>query len=113
MVYLSMNPQLVSPEIYKNSAIKEYKRIQYTRARLSSHYLRIETGRWSRIPREERLCTCGKDIQTEAHVMLKCELTEDIRNKYLITGSEVEEIFRSDDNVVVNFIYEVMQRMKP
>ena len=112
MVYLSMNPQLVSPGVYKNSSIKEYKRIQYTRARLSSHYLRVETGRWSRIPREERLCTCGKDVQTEAHVMLKCELTEEIRMKYLVTLSEIEELFTLEDDVVVNFIYEIMQKMK-
>ena len=57
--------------------------------------------------------TCGKDIQTEAHVILSCEFTEDIRRKYTIQHFEIEEIFRLDDNVVVNFIYEIMQKTKP
>ena len=34
--------------------VPEYSRKAFTRLRLSSHKLKIETGRWSRIPKEAR-----------------------------------------------------------
>ena len=101
MTYLSINPLLTSPNVYQNNTIEEYKRIQYTRARLSSHYLRVETGQWSRMSREEKLCTCGNLLKILGDSM------------YTIQHSEIEEIFRLDDNVVINFIYEIMQKTKP
>ena len=61
--------------------ISEHCRIAYTRIRTSSHRLRVETGRWARIPVESRLCGCG-GIQTEEHVLLRCNLTQDIRSAY-------------------------------
>ena len=53
----------------------------FTRLRLSSHRLRIETGRWSRIPRENRLCACGV-IQDEAHAIQVCPNVGHIRQRY-------------------------------
>ena len=41
--------------------------------------LRIETGRWTRLPRKERLHVCGQ-VQTERHVMESCDLTKTIRD---------------------------------
>ena len=41
------------------ATVPEWQRIAFTRFRLSSHRLRIETGRWSRLPREQILCDCG------------------------------------------------------
>ena len=52
----------------------------FTRLRLSSHKLRIETGRWQRLPVEERLCTCGA-VQDEIHVLQSCPLTKYLRDK--------------------------------
>ena len=37
--------------------------------------LPIETGRWTRIERERRLCPC-RQIQTELHVLVHCPLAE-------------------------------------
>ena len=54
-VYLEINPSLEWPTVYSKWNISEHKRIEYTRARLSSHNVKIETGRWIRTPREERL----------------------------------------------------------
>ena len=56
-------------------------RAAFTRIRLGSHRLKIEMGRWSRIPKEERLCTCGV-IQTEQHVLLLCPVTEPLRRTF-------------------------------
>ena len=48
--------------------IPDYLRITFTRFRLSSHRLRVEVGRWSRTPREERVCACGTGVQDEFHL---------------------------------------------
>jgi hypothetical protein len=81
--YLIINPNLVTPNLYALD-LEEYKRIPITRLRLIAHNLRIETGRWSRIPREERLCPCGEDIQTEQHILEYCSLSQTIRQKYAL-----------------------------
>ena len=64
----SINPSLSLHPLY-NTCIPEHERIATTRLRLSSHSLAVEKGRWSRIPREERLCSCGEGVHDEAHVL--------------------------------------------
>ncbi len=39
----------------------------------------IKTGWWSCTPREEMTCSCGEDVQTESHVLLKCPQTVALR----------------------------------
>ena len=56
----------------------EHIRVAFTRLRLSAHRLRIETGRWARLPPNERLCSCGH-IQDEPHVNQLCPLVQHIR----------------------------------
>ena len=86
--YLSLNPLLTSPASYgKESSVKEYQRTSFTRLRLSSHRLRIETGRWSRIAPDQRLCNCG-EIQTEDHVLFHCPATANIRLTYHMNSQE-------------------------
>ena len=80
--YFELNPDLSVHEMYGyRFDIPEYQRIATTKFRLSSHWLAIETGRWSRKRREDRLCTCG-EIQTEKHVITQCGRTEHIRAAY-------------------------------
>ena len=80
--YLLMNPDLVSPDIYRTSDfIPDHCRITFTRLRFGSHRLKVETGRWSRIPRERRLCPCGQ-VQDECHVLLDCSLLNNLRNEF-------------------------------
>ena len=63
--------------------IPDYHRESFSRIRLMSHNLKIETGRWSRIPRERRMCHCDNNhLQTEAHVLIDCVLTLNIRLRY-------------------------------
>jgi hypothetical protein len=57
--YVALNPNLQLQPIYNDKCIPEQIRIAYTRMRLSSHNLKIETGRWARIPRDLRTCQCG------------------------------------------------------
>ena len=109
--FFLMNPSLKHPTIYRNDNIPEYKRVEYTRVMLSSHNLRIETGRWCRTPREDRICTCKEDIQIEEHTLLICSLTRDIRDLHQITSKNLPELFALNENTVVTFIYEVMKKM--
>ena len=67
--YAEMNPEMKVSGVYTetDSYVPEQYRVQYTRLRLVSHNLRIETGRWARLPRDQRLCRYGQ-VQMEKHV---------------------------------------------
>ncbi len=69
--YKLLNPDLSVHKLYVQSSlyIQDSLRIGFTRVRLSSHRLRVETGRWSRIPRCDRLCSCGQ-FQDEEHILI-------------------------------------------
>ena len=83
MTYLDMNPGLSSHAVYTGeSLLEDDLRILFTRFRVSSHRLRIETGRWSRTPPEERVCQCGNGVQSERHVLVECPLVKHIRQIY-------------------------------
>ena len=84
ILYRSINPEMDVHPMYKRCGeqVDDYLRMAFTRFRTSSHRLKIETGRWSRIVREERWCQCGKGIQTEKHVLMDCDLSQPIREKY-------------------------------
>ena len=44
--------------------------------------LRIETGRYERLPVNERICfMCENKIETEEHVLIECPLYDDLRNE--------------------------------
>ena len=83
-----------------------------TRFRLGSHRLTVETGRWSKTPADRRLCTCNVvEVQDEAHVVYRCELTNDLRTKYDVDVSQpLHEIL--ENFTYVNFVYEVMKIFK-
>ena len=94
--YLELNPELLVHSIYTDDNVNELQRIKVTRLRLSSHKLAIETGRWSRILRDQRLCLCG-EIQTEEHVICECRLTVDCRsNDYANLG----EFFKENTHII-------------
>ena len=85
--YRLVNPDLsVHPVYTSNDIVDDDFRIAFTRLRLSSHRLRIETGRWARIPQDRRFCQCGVGVQTERHVLSECTLVGHIRRTY---GNEV------------------------
>ncbi|MPC54350.1 hypothetical protein E2C01_048261 [Portunus trituberculatus] len=81
-----LNPGLRVHSVYSdNIYIPDYTRMAFTRIRLMSHDLKIETGRWSRIPRDLRVCPCdGQTTQTEHQVLVEYALTRQTRQKYMI-----------------------------
>ena len=87
--------------------IPEHLRIAFTRVCLSSHRLRIDTGRWARIPRVRRLCDCGA-VQAEEHVLVRCPLTETPRCRYgkAVTFPDIIDSANCVDDF--GFIHDVM-----
>ena len=90
-----MNPELCVHPMYKNLSVAEHERIVATRIRLSSHNLAIEKGRWSRIPRERRLCSCGQ-VQTENHILSECPDTASIRALHPSVTFEIPMFFQEE-----------------
>ena len=68
-MYLQVNPEL-EPSPFLNRIDKVGKCM--TKFRLGSHNLRIETGRWNRTPREDRLCAACGVIEDEQHIVYSC-----------------------------------------
>ena len=67
----------------KSVFIPDYIRVSFTRLRVMSHNLKVETGRWSRRAREDRVCQCDRSkIQDEKHVLLECPLSTHVRQRY-------------------------------
>ena len=114
--YYKINPTFQTSKLYSEPAIQEFRRISCTRLRLSSHRLRIETGRWSRIPRESRLCSCGISVQTEEHVLLECSETANLRATYLpaATCKDISELFDTAEDVraLSDFCHSVLSYYK-
>ena len=97
VTYRQINPTLsVHPMYSSEEVLEDDFRTAFTRLRLSSHRLRIETGRWTRTPREERLCQCGEAIQTEQHVICDCTLVAHIRESYNCNITNFQEFMTTE-----------------
>jgi len=74
-------------EEYLNIVSSSYYRKSITRLRLSSHRLRIESGRYgrNRIDRAERVCqVCGNgEVEDEFHFLLVCDKYSYMRRRYI------------------------------
>ena len=105
-----MNPTMTVHPVYKmmNSNVPEHSRMHFSRLRLIAHHLKIETGRWSRIPREERLCTCLTDIQTEEHVICYCPLTLFVRDLWPSVVFSFPTFFESAPSTVCEIIRSIV-----
>ena len=70
------------------------KRIEFTRYRLSSHNLKVETGRWGRVARENHTCLCTVGgVQDEYHCIFQCDWTRHLRTKYSIGSQSLEDLY--------------------
>ena len=98
VTYRLFNPEQNIHRIYGDATVPESDRVAFTRLRLGSHFLKIETGRWARIERERRLCACGQ-IQTEQHILLNCPFTLTIRARYSQLSFTNLRVLMAADNV--------------
>ena len=107
-----LNPNLEVHEVYRKSDyVPDYLRVYFTRLRLMSHNLKIETGRWSRLQREDRVCQCDRvNVQDEKHVLLDCPMTAQIRQRYQILPFESINSLLKCNNIFVlcKFIKEIL-----
>ena len=102
--YREINPELTTHKAYTTREyINERERLTFTKFRLSSHHLKIETGRWARIDVEDRVCDCGGGVQDEQHVLFSFPKTESERTQFgvdvgvanvgeLMDGMDVHEL---------------------
>ena len=114
VTYRSINPTLSVHEAYTTSDyIDERQRIVFTKFRLSSHHLKIETGRWARLAVEDRVCGCGTAIQDEPHVLLRCIKTKEVRRKFEVQVDEYNDLGDMMDSMdvhqLVPFVYNCMK----
>ena len=77
--YVQLNPNLSVHSLYsrKTPIIQDYLRITFSRYRLSSHRLRVETWRYKGVPHDQRVCSCGLGVQDEFHIFL-CPRVEEL-----------------------------------
>ena len=111
-LYVEMNPELSKHKLYEEYEVNDSKRVDFSRFRLSSHRLKVETGRWARIDRNRRLCSCSANIQDEHHVLRECALSEEVRNQYLQLNMNIPEIFNSDHNTMTDFFSKLLKIYK-
>ena len=107
--YQAINPDLSVHPLYTGSSsstcyTEDYLRITFTRFRLSAHRLRVEMGRWSRIPPEQRMCQCETGIQNEQHILV-CPLAQDIREKYRHEGTDLSSLFVGTNRETLRMIH--------
>ena len=108
-----LHPSLNVHKIYSSdNYIPDFIRKEFTRLRLMSHDLKIETGRWSRVPRDLRRCICnGRSVKTEYHVSIGCILTRELRRKFdMYNIQNLNDLFMESNNVntVCRYVYEVL-----
>jgi hypothetical protein len=111
LFYLTINPDGIIHPVYTMTSnyVPEYLRIAFTRIRLVSHNLKVETGRWARIERARRLCACDRaSVQDEYHVLFDCSLTQELRDTHQFR--DFKELFNDTDLIrMCNFIHKVLK----
>lgn len=109
-MYRLLNPTLVPHSIYKNIELPDSLRTSFSRFRLSSHRLRIETGRWSKLPRDQRVCSC-EEIQDEPHVLV-CPRNQQILIRYGFVGRNIQELMEIVDKRKLSLLHDLVKNLE-
>ena len=74
---------------------------ELTKIRGGTNRLRIETGRWLSIPKEERFCEiCSSgEVEDETHFMLVCSVYKELRG-YMWRGVEAKFEIKKDEMTI-------------
>ena len=91
-----MNPALEVHPMYRSTDSQERERLTLTKFRLSSHNLAIERGRWTRKPREERLCPTCNVVQDELHAVTECRINASARRDIEAAYQQLPQLFDLD-----------------
>ena len=83
-------------------------RIAMTKLRLSSHSLRIETGRYTGVARGDRICPfplCN-EVEDEKHFLIRCSQYESLRKEFFTKVNQIHPYFsRLDDDKKFYFLF--------
>ena len=108
-----LNPGLNVHALYgKATYIPDYLRISFTRLRLMSHKLKIETGRWSHMSRDRRVCQCNNiNIQDEKHALLECRLSTHLRADFgTLSFASMDSLLNSEDTYsLCKYVHKVLK----
>ena len=64
--------------------IEKEKVFKFAKLRISNHQLKIEQGRYKKIPPENRFCkACDGQVENEFHFIMKRKTYDELRNKIL------------------------------
>ena len=113
-IYLTdFNPSLSVHKVYSTTQyIPDFYRVSFTRLRLMSHNLRVETGRWSRTPAHLRVCVCDNNsVQSESHVLIRCPLSAHCRLRYdMLNFRNINSLMNEENNVIelCKYVYDVL-----
>ena len=112
-------------EKYLTNITNVKHRTAITRLRMSSHNLNIEEGRYTAIPREERLCSlCKNGVEDETHFLVKCPMYNNIKyymsehnniltsNIYSDQDKAINLMTCGDLKAVAKFVYEAFEDRK-
>ena len=106
----------VHPLYASDQYVPDFVRVSFTRLRLMSLGLKVETERWSRIPREERRCDrCDTEaVQDEEHVLIACSHAQDIRLRYpSLDFSSMDELMDGEDHrKLAEFVNAILEYFK-
>ena len=104
------------------SCLDDTKRKTITRWRLSSHKLRIETGRYSRpyTERENRLCQICNVVEDESHAIYDCKAHNIIRERYKdmmnLESRDLKQLLNpcnvSDATKLNNYLHDIEENME-
>ena len=90
-------------EGYLDTISNRSHRVCYSKMRISNYRFAIETGRFRKIPRDERCCLFCKEqsiavIEDEKHILLHCPLYEQYRKQLYGSVDELCPNFKDLEN---------------
>lgn len=87
------------PAAYLTAVADRPRRVRLAQLRTGSHWLRIETGRWQKLERAQRMCpNCGAAaVEDEAHMVFDCALYAGLRLQFA-------DLFTLDDRNLALFL---------
>jgi len=81
-------------ESYCTLVLSRFHRASLAKFRCGVAPLRVETGRYENIPFDSRICpVCTSGVETETHVLLTCNLYDDIRSTLFAKATLIDEHF--------------------
>ena len=80
--YMDITAGKFADAVYDSDMNEEYRCI-LTRWRLSCFDLAIETGRYKKIPRDQRICSTCYILEDEYHAIFVCRRYKDLRSRFV------------------------------